>query len=174
MTKSLNAMTRKLIATAIIAGAASVPMIANAEDTFRMQVHPKEVSGTWELMHGEYDRAIKLLEIVEVRASQSPRERGPVLTDLCFAHTKAGNYATAERYCEAAVNTSFQFGIALNNRGVLRALQGKVEAASADFDAAQKRSESVDSARFNIKQIAGQVSEYQGDAPNVSVALKDV
>ena len=174
MTKPLTAMTRKLIATAIIAGAASAPMLANAEDTFRMQVHPKEVSGTWELMHGEYDRAIKLLEIAEVRASQSPRDRGPVLTDLCFAHTNAGNYASAERYCEAAVNTSFQFGIALNNRGALCALQGKVEAASADFDAAQKRPESVDSARFNIKQIAGQVSEYQGDAPNVSVAVKDV
>ena len=87
MTKPLNAMARKLIATAIIAGAASAPMIANADDTFRMQVHPKEVSGTWELMHGEYDRAIKLLEIAEVRASQSPRERGPILTDLCFAHT---------------------------------------------------------------------------------------
>jgi hypothetical protein len=56
---------------AIAVGMLLASAVVSADDTFKMQTHPKEVPGTWEIEHGKYDRAAVVLEIAAARASVS-------------------------------------------------------------------------------------------------------
>jgi Flp pilus assembly protein TadD len=156
---------RYLAGVALLAGVAGTSISASAEEIFTMQVHPEEIPGTWEINHGKYDRAIPLLEIAIARAKRSARVQGPILTNLCVAYTKVGNYEAATRFCDQAVEWSFEVGIAHNNRGVLQALKHNYAAASEDFEAARRRPESVELATHNIERLGEQLSEFDGDSP---------
>ena len=157
---------------AIAVGVVCASLGASAGDTFKMQVHPKETPGTWEIVHGEYNRAITLLEIAAVR-SKLGRDQGPILTNLCVAYTKIGNYETAAGYCDRAVQMSSHFGVAYNNRGVLQALKHDFASAAMDFEAAKKRGESAETAKFNIERLGEQVS-VSNDAPQDASAKSKV
>ena len=170
MSTVIKSIKRKALWTAIATTLAIGPLAAVADSEFRMQAHPLDVDGKWELEHGQYDRAITLLEIGMARSSRTSHNRGALLTDLCFAYTAVGKYADANRMCDEAVQRSTEIGIAYNNRGVLHAVQGDVAAASVDFEVASQRHESADTATFNITRIAGQVSDVRLDTSGLTAA----
>lgn len=150
---------------AVAVGLVCASLAVSAEDTFKMKVHPKETSGAWEIQHGQYERAVTLLEIAAARSKRSGRDEGPIQTNLCVAYIKLGDYDTATRYCDRAVEISFEFGVAYNNRGVLQALKHNFADAVADFDVAMNRRESEEVARFNKERLGEHASEFSGDTP---------
>lgn len=94
------------------------------------------------------------LEIAAARTKRSGRDDAPILTNLCVVHMKLGNDEMATDYCERAVDARSQFGIAYNNRGVLRALKQNFASAAEDSAVARKRRESVDAATFTWSALA--------------------
>jgi Flp pilus assembly protein TadD len=161
LTQKMICRSRLAVAVGLICAALAV----SAEDSFTMKVHPKETPGSWEIEHGQYERAVTLLEIAAARSMRSGRDEGPIQTNLCVAYTKLGDYDTATRYCDRAVEVSFQFGVAYNNRGVLQALKNNFAAAAADFDAAINRRESAEVAKLNKERLGEHVSQDNGDSP---------
>ena len=139
--------------------------VAIADDTYRMQIHPKEVPGTWELVHGQYDRAITLLEIAASKSNRTNRDFGAITNNLCVAYTRTADFARAQSHCNRAVDFAYPPGLALNNRGVLLALRGDIVAAAADFEAAKRRRESAEAANFNSGQLYERVSEVTKTSP---------
>jgi tetratricopeptide (TPR) repeat protein len=81
------------------------------------------------------------------------------------AYTKLGDYTTALRHCDRAVEISPAVGVAYNNRGVLHALMQNFTSAGIDFEAAVSRSELHEAAIFNKSRLSERVSDYDGDAP---------
>lgn len=89
------------------------------------------------LDRGNPDLALALLS-GRVAAMRHGSMRAAADDLVCRAHYARGDYAAAEEACDRAVatgphNSTWSY---LNNRGVMRLLQGKLEAACADFTAA--------------------------------------
>ncbi|MDX1735160.1 MAG: tetratricopeptide repeat protein [Halioglobus sp.] len=71
---------------------------------------------------------------------------------LCRAHYQLGEYVQAEQACDLALDSGGK-AIAwshLNNRGVMRMAQGRLEEAIADFHAAQRINPRARSVRSNL------------------------
>jgi len=139
--------------------------VAQADDSYRMQIHPREVAGTWEVSHGYFKRAITLLEIAAAKSHRTSRDYGPIMNNLCVAYTLSGDFGRARANCDRAVDFSYPPGLAMNNRGVLQALSGDLVAAAADFAAAKGRNESVEAAHYNSKRLDELVSEVTRTSP---------
>lgn len=112
------------------------------------------IAGGSELVSGDLDGAIE-----KFNAASLPRRGDTKHTGLCAAYTAAGEFASAEKHCRAAISISSaarnsmlisQFSsraarreneaVALNNMGVLLALQGEPEKALKYFRAAGNKS----------------------------------
>jgi Flp pilus assembly protein TadD len=161
--KSSSKETRRGLAIAL--GMLLASVVVSANDTFKMQTHPKEVPGTWEIENGDYEQAVELLEIALQRARLSGKNKGPIHTNLCMAYTKLGDYDVALHHCDRAVEISPAVGVAYNNRGVLYALMQRFTSAGMDFEAAAGHAESHEVATLNKARLREQVAEYGDDPP---------
>lgn len=104
------------------------------------------------LENGNATHALALLErqVQELRLG-SMRAAGDDL--ICRAHYQRGDYAAAEAACDRAVatgrhNSTWSY---LNNRGVMRLLQGKLEAAFQDFTEAAGLNPRARSVKRNLQ-----------------------
>jgi tetratricopeptide (TPR) repeat protein len=113
-----------------------VTPVANAEGPFEISMHDVEVYGTRDLESGNYERAIERLERALARTGTASSRRAPLLTNLCVAYTMTRNLEAAEKYCDEAVDTHRDLGLAYNNRGVASIARGDYVSACADFAAA--------------------------------------
>ena len=107
---------------------------ASAE-TFELRMAVESVPGAKDVERGDIDQGIRRLQRA-LDESQFPRSA--VATDLCAAYIMQRELESAERWCDEAIKEGPYDGAALNNRGVLRTLQGQYEAAVEDFNEATK------------------------------------
>ena len=99
--------------------------------TFELRMAVESVPGAREIERGDIDAGIDRLH--QVLEQSLPVPAGAVATDLCAAYIMQRNLASAERWCDRAVEESPRNGAAHNNRGVLRTLQGAFSAAVEDL-----------------------------------------
>lgn len=107
---------------------------ADAIDHFQPAVLQKAERA---LDNGDAKQALALLEgQVAALRLESMRAAGDDL--ICRAHYQRGDYEAAEAACNRAVSTGGHNATwsYLNNRGVMRLLQGKLQAAFEDFSEA--------------------------------------
>lgn len=112
------------------------------------------------LERGNPERALTVLE-GNVDGLRRDAYRADANALICRAQYEKGNYAAAERACDVAVELGDgpQAWTHLNNRGVMRLLQGRVEAALEDFEAAAVLNpgawavhRNIDAARNELRQ----------------------
>jgi len=104
------------------------------------------------LDNGDATEALALLEgRVEALRHGSMRAAGDDL--ICRAHYERGDYAAAEAACDRAVASGAKTSTwsYLNNRGVMRLLQGKLEAAFEDFTEAAGLNPRARSVKRNLQ-----------------------
>ena len=107
----------------------ALPSISNAE-TFDFKVVYAEVPGINEIVAGDADAAI---EILETRAKNPNKYYIPdELATLCALYIMKGRLPEARKACDNAVETD-QSHTAYNNRGVLRVHLGDSAGAIKDF-----------------------------------------
>ena len=140
------------------------PTISNAE-TYDFKVVYVEVPGINEILAGDHDAAIKILE------SRAKDSSNYYLVDemstLCGLYVLKGRFAIARETCNIAVETD-RSHTAYNNRGVLRVHLGDTAGAMEDFGHAKV---SPENHQRYIKEI------MMGDArliatSNYAVAVK--
>ena len=119
--------------TVIVLASLSIP--ANAADRYELRLHDREVAGKHELLEGRVDRSIELLE-KRLEFTSSHRNLAPLLINLCAAYTLKGEFETAARHCDAAIENGWNVRTAYNNRGVMRVAQGDYLTAIEDFESA--------------------------------------
>ena len=126
-------LSNRLFAITTIAAALFVVAIPSsaAAQGFELRTTYKEVPGTREIESSRPMDAIRLSDI------NLPHIHGlqkvAVLTNLCIGHIMVNQLDEAEGYCEEAASRPNERAVTRNNLGVLRALQGRFEAARADF-----------------------------------------
>ena len=112
---------------------AVVPSMANA-DGWELRTARATVPGTAEIESGKIEKAIQISGIQLPHASQ--QQKVAVLTNLCIAYILSSDFVKADSYCDQAVERPNERSVSYNNRGVLKALQGDLEAAMQDFQSA--------------------------------------
>ena len=136
-------------------------------------------SGADEILAGNITGALE-----SILTTGSRHSRYDMNTNLCVAYTAQGEYSSAEQHCKLAVRHSRSFGsgiqsnpgsymakreksaLALNNIGVLRALQGNTGDAREYFETASAKSKRMSStANRNINALE------QRKQPDVLAAL---
>lgn len=108
------------------------------------------------LNNGHPNRAVYLLQQQMARAPLADfPAQGYGL--LCRAHIATGNYAHAERACDAALASGVHVGAWShhNNRGLSRLLLDKFDAAIADFQRAVQMNPSDKAVRRNLQLAKG-------------------
>jgi len=118
------------------------------------------------LERGNPDRALSLLEgKVDALRRDIYRADGNAL--VCRARYEKGDYTGAERACDEAVQLGGgpQAWSHLNNRGVMRLLQGRAEDALADFEAAAVLNPMASSVHRNIE-----AARSERDLKNLTVS----
>ena len=109
---------------------AAMPSTVQA-DGWELRTAEQAVPGTREIEQGKIARAI---EISKVRLPHaSAQNKVAFLTNLCVAYILTREFNEADDYCSQAVKRPNEQAVTYNNRGVLRAMQGDVEAAMQDF-----------------------------------------
>jgi len=121
----------------IFVTALSLPMTATA-DRYELQLHDREVPGKYELLEGNIDRSIELLE-KRLAFTRSHRNLAPILINLCAAYTLKGDFEAATKHCDAAIENGWNARTAYNNRGVMNIAQGDYLSAIEDFESAAGR-----------------------------------
>jgi len=113
----------------ILLATLTLPSMGNAE-TFDFKVVYAEVPGINEIVAGNADAAI---EILEARSKDPDRYYIPdELATLCALYIMKGRLPDARKTCDSAVETD-QSHTAYNNRGVLRVHLGDAAGAIEDF-----------------------------------------
>lgn len=119
--------------------------------------------GADHLVAGDARSAIVALE----QSSNPRRDRYARSTNLCVAHTLQGDFDAAERHCDQAVRlsqfaetdtlrgqyTRVETAMALSNRGVLRALDGRMIDARRDLERASRYGRASAEARSNLRRL---------------------
>ena len=132
--------TNKLVKTHAIATAFMATLMIIAFPSFafaegwELRTTEQPVPGTAEIESGNADKAIKISKVRLPHAS--PREEVAYLTNLCIGYILRKDFETAGTYCNEAVNSPTEKTVSLNNRGVLKALQGDYIGAMEDFSQA--------------------------------------
>jgi hypothetical protein len=122
---------KRLYSLWTLALGAALPVQAVIADEARLRIVFAEVPATSKIAEGDLPGGI---EQIEDRLEQDPEgTAGDDLATLCGAYVLQASFGKAELVCDLAVQIDAS-GVALNNRGVLRALTGDVEGARADFD----------------------------------------
>jgi tetratricopeptide (TPR) repeat protein len=136
-----------------VALAIAVFMILQASaESFEIQIHETEVSGTRDLEAGNYQKALERLEKTLTSGSRMAHSKKiAVLSNLCLAYTMVGRYQAASDSCEQAIATGWSASLAYNNRGILNIAQGNYAAAIGDF---RKGSTKGSGRRISAKNLA--------------------
>ena len=124
--------TNTILAT--ITGAvllATATVSANAGG-LELRTADQEVEGTRHVEEGRIDKGIRVLETY-MQVPYQRRHRGVYLTNLCAAYILKRDFSTAREYCDRGVEARTGSRDSFNNRGVLNALEGNLEAAMSDF-----------------------------------------
>jgi len=110
-----------------------LPAISNAE-TFKFKVVYANVPGSEEILAGNHEAAIEILE----SRIQNPEKYSfdDELATLCALYVVKGRLSAASVTCQAAVETDGSYA-AYNNRGVFRAHLGDAAGAVQDFERAR-------------------------------------
>jgi tetratricopeptide (TPR) repeat protein len=110
-----------------------LPVVSNAQ-TYDFKVVYAEVPGIDEIVAGDHDKAI---EILETRTGDTNRSiLADELATLCALYIVKGKLAVAQKTCDSAVEAD-RSHTAYNNRGVLRVHLGDPAGAIEDFDRAR-------------------------------------
>ena len=165
--KPIGAFAKALCALSLVAASAPAWSDANPPK-YEMAVFSDGNHGI-KILSGKYDQAID-----KINAKNSAADSLHAQTNLCVAYTKAGKLDAAEKACDEAViaakslkkasSPSFigtspaqtrarYVAIALSNRGVVRAVQGDLEAARKDFDAALAENAGISSVQANLERL---------------------
>jgi Flp pilus assembly protein TadD len=140
-----KALTRRVLPglmLLVLAASASTQAVSS-EGRYEMTFYEARPGGA-EIATGDYDAAIATA--VRVAVWHDALDRFVAKTNLCVAYAMTGALEQAERSCSEAVRLASSAdrlprlrrgdsatAMALNNRGVVRALRGDAERASADF-----------------------------------------
>jgi tetratricopeptide (TPR) repeat protein len=108
---------------------------ATSADRYELRLHDREVVGKYELLEGNVDRSIELLE-KRLAFTSSHRNLAPLLINLCAAYTLKGDFDTATLRCDAAIENGWNIRTAYNNRGVMHIARGDYLTAIEDFESA--------------------------------------
>jgi len=127
-----NTLLTTLITSALLA---CLPAMSHAEG-WELRSAPEMVPGTREIESGKIDVAIGKSEVHLPHVAQ--QKKVAVLTNLCIAYILKNDFDRADDYCDEAVERPNEKAVSYNNRGVLNALRGDLEAAMQDFDKAAK------------------------------------
>jgi len=162
-----SSITRVLCALSLAVACAPAWSEVN-KPKYEMAVFSDAEQGS-KILSGEYDQAIE-----KINAKSRAADSFHLQTNLCVAYTKSGNIKAAEQACEEAVvaakslrkirTTSFAgpassqrraryVAIALSNRGVVKAVQGDLEAARQDFEAAMAERSRISSIESNLERL---------------------
>lgn len=128
-------MNKSIRTIALLAAGFSFATSTLAGDAMELKTADQEVLGTRDIEAGRYTQGIAKLE----RALQHANHtfgRSPVLINLCVAHAALGDLDTATRYCDEAVETGVDAGLAYNNRAVVNCLRGEFNACANDLEKA--------------------------------------
>jgi Flp pilus assembly protein TadD len=118
---------------------------ATADDRLEMQIDSIDargvnIHGMREVEAGDYQKGIEKLESLLARKRLLNSTKVRVLSGLCVAYTKIGDFEAASQNCDQAIATGWSDGLAYNNRGVLNVAKGDYVEAIGDFHkATQKR-----------------------------------
>jgi regulator of sirC expression with transglutaminase-like and TPR domain len=124
-------LTRVLIPSCLIILATWLAdMPASLADQSRLRVVYADVSATERLESGELYAGIE--ELWNRLENSEPEEAGGILATLCAAYIVDNAVDEAKRVCDEAVKRN-PTKVALNNRGVYRAVTGDLDGARADF-----------------------------------------
>lgn len=117
----------------LLAVGVAVPL-ASLADTWELRTVKEEVPGTREIESGETLEGIRISEglLDQARA----KDKVAVLNNLCVGYIQIEDFEKAEQFCELAVETEEQTVVTHNNRGVLKAIEGRFTEASEDFERA--------------------------------------
>jgi hypothetical protein len=120
----------------VLAFGAALPGQVLIADDARLRVLFADVPASTAIAAGDLGNGI---EQIENQFSQNPDgTSGDDLATLCGAYILQALYGKAESVCDLAVEMGAS-GVALNNRGVLRALTGDIDGARNDFDRARPK-----------------------------------
>jgi tetratricopeptide (TPR) repeat protein len=108
---------------------------ANSSAKLRLKTSVTEVNGVREIETGNFEKGIRK-SVASLNKSKAPAIRKPLLDNLCVAHISMNDMQQAQRYCDAAVNTSKPSAISYNNRAVMHFVAGNIQASLEDIDAA--------------------------------------
>ena len=117
---------RNLLAIALLLLSATV-----SAESWELRPAAGDAPGSAEIEEDRIEDAIRIL-MLELDSGASGTHL-PVLENLCVAHAMKLEYDTAIRYCDQAAGHSSASAIAINNRGVLRAVTGDHRGAIQDF-----------------------------------------
>jgi hypothetical protein len=204
--KELTMFLSLTIATlALLSAASEVRVTDPGTDSFVLTVDPKE-RGAEELLQGRYDSAISMLESPDAvphgkHAVNTQRTAG-VKSNLCVAQIMAGQFASAEETCDAAVKAAHvvknapvtpaapaigshsvagaaqqarALAIAYSNRAVLRWICQDLDVAATDLAEAKKLMPDSEIVALNIAVLHTphpSVAQVQSAAPRVVAARR--
>jgi len=132
--------------TIAAAAAALTHPAAQAADSQYEMISYKEHSSSRALVEGDYTTAIEL--VLSKGRPRGMEDRLAAATNLCVAYTLKGDFVEAGSVCETALELAERIdedvsigafrseaatGVAMTNRGVLRALSGDMPGAASDF-----------------------------------------
>ncbi|MDP6675770.1 MAG: hypothetical protein QGH93_13095 [Gammaproteobacteria bacterium] len=138
-----------------------VTPVSYAGEPFEISTHDVEVYGTYDIVDGEYEKAIDRLQRALKRTGNSSRRRVPYLTNLCVAYTMMRNLEKADKYCNEAIETQQNLGLAYNNRGVFNIASGDYIAACADFESALNQRGGGSAKRKNLSRCVDRLTHKQ-------------
>jgi len=127
---STNVLFTTIAASLLIAILPSI----SAADGWELRTATATVPGTREIESGDINKAIQISMVQLPHTSQ--RKKVAVLTNLCIGYILTSDFVQAEDYCGQAAAQPYEKSVSHNNRGVLNALQGSIESALQDFQAA--------------------------------------
>ncbi len=142
-------------------------------ESWELRSAEPSVPGSAEIETGRIDEAISILTR---QLSSATTVDIAILDNLCVAYAIKLEYDTAMRYCNQALGYAPYRAVALNNRGVLRAVTGDNRGAIQDFRRASclrscDHSDVCDrqSLRATVLRNLARVSEREASSVYVSV-----
>ena len=149
---------RAISAGAILVGSLATTLVM-AGESFELRLDKSHLNGAHELQNGDVDRAVQFMTGEYKRAGLSKRNRLPVAIGLCAAYVMKGDVEQATTYCDAAVDANSKNALARNNRGVLNASKGDLDAAHADFEKALEQAPHFAEAKRNLERTQYRIAQ---------------
>ena len=157
----------KRLSLGLVATACSMLVVQGAAaSAFELKTTDREMFGTANVAAGESRKGIDRLERMANVVGNSHKMRATAFTDLCVAHTMEGNLEAAQDFCNRAVETGWDQGTALNNRGVLNVARGDYYAARADFEQSMQYRDARAIAKRNLARADTSIAALQAKEAN--------